>query len=92
MSSVILHTTVLGHFPLIFSAQPFSIEQCHSFTKWLSRRGALTHLYGAIAQLFYDFAKSFFIATLLSHFPLLIAQSFFIVAVLSHFATVLGHF
>jgi hypothetical protein len=33
-------------------------------------------LHGAIAQSFYNFAKSFFNATLLSHFPLLIAQSF----------------
>jgi hypothetical protein len=48
--------------------------------------GVLTHLHGAIAQLFYDFVKYFFIATLLSHFSLLIAQSFFIVALLSHFA------
>jgi hypothetical protein len=31
--------------------------------------GALTHLHGAIVQLFYDFAKLFFIATLLNHFP-----------------------
>jgi hypothetical protein len=46
----------------------------------------LTHLHGAIDQLFYDFAKSFFITTLLSHFLLLIAQSFFIAAVFSHFA------
>jgi hypothetical protein len=46
----------------------------------------LTHLHGAIAQLFYDFVKSFFIATLLRHFPLLIAQSFFIAALLSYFA------
>jgi hypothetical protein len=46
---------------------------------------ALTYLHGAITQLFYDFAKSFFIATLLSHFPLLIAQSFYIDALLSHF-------
>jgi hypothetical protein len=45
----------------------------------------LTHLHGASAQSFYDFAKSFFIATLLSHFPLIIAQSFFIAAVLSYF-------
>jgi hypothetical protein len=42
-------------------------------------------LHDAIAQLFYDFAKLFFIATLLSHFTLLIAQSFFIAAVLNHF-------
>jgi hypothetical protein len=33
-----------------------------------------------------DFAKSFFIATLISHFPLPIAQSFFIAAILNHFA------
>jgi hypothetical protein len=52
----------------------------------------LTHLHGAIAQPFYNFAKSFFIATLLSHFLLLIAHLFFIAAVLNHFATVLGHF
>jgi hypothetical protein len=52
----------------------------------------LTHLHGAIAQLFYDFAKSFFIVTLLSHFPLLIAQLFSISVVLSHSATVLRHF
>jgi hypothetical protein len=26
---------VLNHFPLIFSAEPFSIEQGHSFAKWL---------------------------------------------------------
>jgi hypothetical protein len=31
----------------------------------------LTHLHGAIAQPFYDFAMSFFIATLLIHFSLL---------------------
>jgi hypothetical protein len=42
-------------------------------------------LHTASAQPFYDFAKSFFIATLLSHFPLLITQSFFITVVLSHF-------
>jgi hypothetical protein len=42
-------------------------------------------LHGAIAQSFYDFAKSFFIDTLLSHFSLLVAQSFFIAALLSHF-------
>jgi hypothetical protein len=46
----------------------------------------LTHLHGAVAQLFYDFVKSFFIATLLRHFPLLIVQSFFIAALLSYFA------
>jgi hypothetical protein len=34
----------------------------------------------------------FFIAILLSHFPLFIAQSFFIAAVLIYFATVLEHF
>jgi hypothetical protein len=45
----------------------------------------LTHLHGASTQPFYDFAKSFYIATLLSHFPLLIAQSFFIVVALSYF-------
>jgi hypothetical protein len=56
------------------------------FTKWLSKVDrALTHLHGVIAQPFYDFAKSFFIATLLSYFLLLIAQSFFIAVVLSHF-------
>jgi hypothetical protein len=69
------------------SAQLFSIKQGHSFAKWLSRAdGALTHLHGASAQPFYDFAKSFFIATLLSHFSLLIAQSFSITTVLSHFS------
>jgi hypothetical protein len=45
----------------------------------------LTHLHGASAQSFYDFAKSFFIATLLNHFSLLIAQSLFIAAALSYF-------
>jgi hypothetical protein len=45
----------------------------------------LTHLHGASDQSFYDFAKSFFIATQISHFPLLIAQSFFIAAALSYF-------
>jgi hypothetical protein len=45
----------------------------------------LTHLHRVITQLFYDFAKSFLIATLLSHFTLLIAQSFYIAALLSHF-------
>jgi hypothetical protein len=45
----------------------------------------LTHLHGASDQSFYDFAKSFFIATQISHFPLLIAQSFFIDAALSYF-------
>jgi hypothetical protein len=50
------------------------------------KREALTHLHGATAQPFYDFAKLFFIAILLSHFSLLITQSFFIVAVLSHFS------
>jgi hypothetical protein len=47
---------------------------------------ALTHLLGASVQLFYDFAKSFFIATLLSHFPFLIAQLFINAAVLNHFS------
>jgi hypothetical protein len=37
MISIILHAIVLNHFPLIFSAQPFSIKQGHSFTKWMSR-------------------------------------------------------
>jgi hypothetical protein len=45
----------------------------------------LTHLLRASDQSFYDFAKSFFIATLLSHFPLLFSQSFFIAAALSFF-------
>jgi hypothetical protein len=49
------------------------------------KREALTHWHRAIAQPIYDFTKSFFIATLLSHFPLPIAQSFFIITVLSHF-------
>jgi hypothetical protein len=49
------------------------------------RREVLTHWHRAIAQPFYDFAKLFFIATLLSHFLLLIAQLFFIITVLSHF-------
>jgi hypothetical protein len=48
--------------------------------------GVLTHLHGAIAQSFYDFAKSFFIDPLLSHFSFHIAQSFFIAALLSHFS------
>jgi hypothetical protein len=52
----------------------------------------LTHLHRDVAQPFYDFAKSFFIATLLSHFSLLIAQSFFIATVLNHFAIILRHF
>jgi hypothetical protein len=69
MSSVILHATMITHFPLIFSAQPFSIEQGYSFAKWLSSAdGGATHLHGAIAQPLYDFIKSFFIVTLLSHF------------------------
>jgi hypothetical protein len=46
----------------------------------------LTHLHGAIAEPFYDFAMLFFIVTLLSHFSLLIAQLFFIAAVISHFS------
>jgi hypothetical protein len=37
MSSDILYATVFNHFSLIFSAQSFSIEQGHSFVKWLSR-------------------------------------------------------
>jgi hypothetical protein len=52
----------------------------------------LSHFLVAITQAFYDFAKSFFIATLLNYFPLLIARSFFIAIVLNHFATVLRHF
>jgi hypothetical protein len=40
-------------------------------------------LYGAIAQSFYDFAKSFFNATLLNYFPLPIAQSFLLLQCLS---------
>jgi hypothetical protein len=36
-SSVILHAIVLNHCSLIFSAQPFFIEQGHSSAKWLSR-------------------------------------------------------
>jgi hypothetical protein len=46
---------------------------------------ALTHFHGAITQLFYDFATSFFITTLISYFSLLIAQSFYIAALCSHF-------
>jgi hypothetical protein len=67
----------------------FFIKHGHSFAKWLSRADwALTHLHGSSAQPFYDFAKSFFIATLLSHFSLLIAQSFFITIILNHFSLI----
>jgi hypothetical protein len=59
------------------------VEQAsaHSFAQ-----SYCTHLHRAIAQPFYNFTKSFFIATLLSHFSLLIAQSFFIDVVLRHCA------
>jgi hypothetical protein len=108
MSSVILHATMITHFPLIFSAQPFSIEQGHSFAKWLSRTDeALTHLHGAIAQPFYNFAKSFFYCYttklfFITHCSVIFhyysaqsfyysSQTFLISSVILH-ATVLSHF
>jgi hypothetical protein len=93
MSSIILYVAVLNYFSLIFSVKPFFIEQCHYFAKWLSRTDGGAHSFArSYCSAIYDFTKSFFIATLLSHFSLLITQSFFIAVVLSHFAIVLRHF
>jgi hypothetical protein len=52
----------------------------------------LSHFLVAITQAFYDFAKSFFIATLLNYFAIAHCSIIFIAIVLNHFAIVLRHF
>jgi hypothetical protein len=75
----------------------FFYTELNHFFDWSSVQSflvdvLLSHFLVAIDHPIYDFAKLFFIATLLSHFSLLNAQLFFITAVLSHFGTILRYF